>query len=335
MESKEDMFQLLIVEDEVQAIQDCRDAVTRYNESDKGFKVELIECRNMEEFRKKMTNNIDGAIIDLKLSDQGEEGNQVIQEIKENYFRIPIAILTGRPGAADGDFVFLGVYTKSELDEGYYTLLDEFRRVACIARIIGKKGAIEKHLDDVFNEVLCPQKEIWMKYAENDSDRTEKILLRYTLNHLIQILNNDEINYFPEEVYLHRSFVEEIWTGAIVEEREGNRLFVVMNPACDLVIREGKRKADRILVVEIDIAEEEIKKARGNRCPYLHWLPPTEGFKEGALNFRKLLTYSIEDYSNEFEKPFLQISPPFVKDIVARFSAYYARQGQPEIDGQR
>ena len=28
----------------------------------------------------------------------------------------------------------------------------------------------------------------------------------------------------------------------------------------------------------------------------------------------------------------IPISPPFVKDIVARFSSYYARQGQPNID---
>ena len=28
----------------------------------------------------------------------------------------------------------------------------------------------------------------------------------------------------------------------------------------------------------------------------------------------------------------IQISPSFVKDIVARFSSYYARQGQPNID---
>ena len=30
--------------------------------------------------------------------------------------------------------------------------------------------------------------------------------------------------------------------------------------------------------------------------------------------------------------PSIQISPPFVKDIVARFSSFYSRQGQPTVD---
>ena len=78
----------------------------------------------------------------------------------------------------------------------------------------------------------------------------------------------------------------------------------------------------------------ELKQAfRNNKSSYYHWLPQTKFFKGGFLNFRKLETLDIEKFSEIFKTPpKIQISPSFVKDIVARFSSYYARQGQPDID---
>ena len=71
-----------------------------------------------------------------------------------------------------------------------------------------------------------------------------------------------------------------------------------------------------------------------NRPQYYHWLPETNFFDGGFLNFRKLKTLSEDEFREQFEKPSIQISPFFVKDIVSRFSSYYARQGQPEIDSK-
>jgi hypothetical protein len=123
-----------------------------------------------------------------------------------------------------------------------------------------------------------------------------------------------------------------------------------MNPACDLVIRDnGECNTDRILIVEIDSQtslfpghpatglsnsqKKNLEKAyRNNKSAYYHWLPRTDFFEGGFLNFRKLSSLSSEEFNERFEKPAVQISPSFVKDMVARFSAYYARQGQPDID---
>ena len=67
---------------------------------------------------------------------------------------------------------------------------------------------------------------------------------------------------------------------------------------------------------------------------YYHWLPETNFFKGGILNFRKLKTLNKDDFDEKFGKPTIQISPSFVKDIVSRFSSFYARQGQPDIDSK-
>ena len=56
-------------------------------------------------------------------------------------------------------------------------------------------------------------------------------------------------------------------------------------------------------------------------------------FPLAFLNFRSVSTVGVDELEQTFQlPPGVQISPPFVKDIVARFSSYYARQGQPDID---
>ena len=221
-------------------------------------------------------------------------------------------------------------------------------------RIMGGRGIIEQTLSQVFLKNLIPQIDKWIDYGEDDSSRTEKALFRHTLNHLLQLLDDDADSCFPEEVYLHPPINDDIRTGSLVKEKESGKWFAVMSPACDLVLREdGNRNTDRILIVEVDLGttlfpwfddtnlsktrKGELKRAFGNnKSAYHHWLPKTDFFEGGFLNFRKLFTWEIEQFQEKFHTPpEIQISLSFVKDIVARFSSYYARQGQPDIDFDR
>lgn len=343
-------FRLLIVEDNDQDLATCRDTVARYRD-EKQREVELVECRSIEEFRANQDNLIDGAIIDLKLAGQGDEGNQVIQYLAKSHFRIPVAVLTGTPDATDNDFVYIGVFKKGDTGAGYADLLDRFWGIhnTGLTRIMGGRGVIEETLNKVFRANLLPQIDKWVAYGEETPSGTEKALLRHALSHLLQLLDDDRDRYFPEEVYLTPPLTNAIRTGSIVKGKNSEQRFVVMNPACDLVIRDsGECNTDRILIVEIDpqtslfpdhpapplsnSQKENLKKAFENKkSAYFHWLPKTNFFEGGFLNFRKLSTLSCDKFDERFEKPAIQISPSFVKDMVARFSAYYARQGQPDI----
>lgn len=346
-----DVFRLLIVEDQEQELSVCRDTVARYKD-EKKREVELIECKNVKEAFEKLNNSFDGAIIDLKLANGGDEGKQVVTRIEKSNLRIPVAILTGTPDVADSDFAYIGVFKKGEIGAGYAELLDRFWGIhnTGLTRIMGGRGVIETTLSKVFRENLVPQKDKWVGYGETNSARTEKALLRHALSHLLQLLDDDEDRCFPEEVYLTPPLTDKIRTGSVVKEKSGETKFVVMNPACDLIIRnDDKCKTDRILVVEIDtqtsvfpshpdtgLTKEQwknVKKAySNNNTAYYHWLPKTDFFAGGFLNFRKLSSLPHEEFNEKFNKPTVQISPSFVKDMVARFSAYYARQGQPDID---
>lgn len=350
-------MRLLIVEDVEQELESFRDDLEDYK-IEKERDVDLVECKTLEEALNKLDNSFDGAIIDLKLANhRSNEGNQVVEKIRKSFFRIPIAIFTGNPGDWDHSLnektMLIDVFTKGET--GHYELLDRFWKIynTGLTRIMGGRGLIEQQLSEAFLKNLLPQIDTWISYGEIDPERTEKALLRYTLNHLFQLLEEDGERCFPEEFYLYPPVSEEITTGSIVKEETGDQSCVVLSPACDLVIRKsGEFKTDRILLVEIESKDNVVNTAlngitrtrsqenklrdvsNNNYTDYYHWLPEAYSFEGGFLNFRKLRTLDKTEFNEKFEKPLIQISPFFVKDIVSRFSSFYARQGQPDIDSK-
>ena len=334
-------LRILIVEDEEQDLSTCRDSVERYID-EKNRAIELVECKTLDEALEQLDNSFDGAIIDLTLGDEDDAGDQVIEEIRKSFFRIPIFIFTGRD-TLNQSIEGIEVFTKDEFT--YYNLLDKFWDIydTGLTRIMGGRGEIEKLLSKVFLENLLPQIETWVSYGKEDSERTEKALLRYTLNHLFQLLEEGDERCFPEEVYLYPHVSKNITTGSIVKEKTSNQPFVVLSPACDLVIEQdsGTFRTDHILLVEIESVDDALEGRRNknrveslvkNNRQYYHWLPQTDFFEGGVLNFRKLKTMNQTVFDEQFETPSIQISPFFVKDIISRFSSYYARQGQPDID---
>ena len=86
-------------------------------------------------------------------------------------------------------------------------------------------------------------------------------------------------------------------------------------------------------ITKKDKKENKLKNVFGNNyTDYFHWLPKTKFFDGGFLSFRKISTLTKEEFRDAYNQPHIQISPHFVKDILSRFSSYYARQGQPDIE---
>jgi CheY-like chemotaxis protein len=331
-------FRLLVVEDNEQDLKTFRDSIETYSKKNDRI-INSTECRTLDEALQTLDSSFDGAIIDLRLKDRAD-GNKVTQKILDSHFRIPIAILTGTPEGADPALSYIGVFKKGEVE--YSHLMDMFWEIHCsgLTRIMGGRGVIETSLNDVFVKNLLPQLKTWIEHGRTNSLRTEKALLRYALNHLQQLLDEDVGLSFPEEVYIHPPFSEGVRTGNIVDRGKDGKRFVVLSPACDLVVREdGYAKSDQILLVEIEqfktvltpIFEGADKKSRLNRVQRLvrnnysdnyYWLPSTSFFGGGFVNFRKLYSTSPDGFRIDFRAPALQISPSFVKDLVARFSSF-------------
>lgn len=346
-------MKILLVEDSNDQQEVFKSSVEVFNQKN-NLCVEYEIAESFSDALNKMDGSYDGAIIDLRLGDDNEGGNKIVSTLRESLIRIPIIFVT-----AYTDLVVEhpSIIKKRARSDGLYEddlLLFQEIRDTGLTHIVGGRGEIEDILIKVFLNNLLPQIGTWISYGKTDSTRTEKALLRHTLNHLLQILDDDIENCFPEEVYLHPPISDEFQTGSLVKEKKSKQWFAILNPACDIAVREnGSRNTDRILVVEIDSITElfpwsndpnlskskkgQLRRAFGNNSSaYHHWLPKTDFFEGGFLNFRKLSSLEIGHFEEKFHlPPKIQISPPFVKDIVARFSSYYARQGQPNIDSDK
>jgi len=344
-------LKILMVEDDKEQQQIFSDSVDVYKDKH-NCDVEFVFVESLEQANQKIDGSFDGVIMDLKLKDNEEGGNKVAKNILKSFFRIPIIFVTGFPDLVDKENLLV-IHSRARADGNYEDDLNQFFQIynTGLTKIMGGRGRIEQILNQVFLKNLLPQLEKWKAYGKSDSPRTEKALLRFTLNHLVQILDDDDDQCFPEEVYIYPPLSDGLKTGSIVKKKDNGNLYVVLSPACDLVIRRnGQIKTDHILLVEIDNSEQIIdsalngitsinKKSKklnsvfgNNHTDYFHWLPPTGFFDGGFLNFREIATSAVEDVESVYDKPHIQISPHFVKDILSRFSSYYARQGQPDIE---
>jgi hypothetical protein len=335
-------LKLMLVEDDYQDCKTCLDSCKVY-QGKTNRNIDIIVCKDIDEATKSLDNTYDGVIIDLKIGKDSEGGNKVSNNIITSFFRIPIIIFTATPNNATDEFEYVEIYKKGEVE--YSTIFEKFIEIydTGMTKILGGRGEIERILGRVFQKNLLPQRSTWIKYGKKNPVRTEKSILRHTLNHLLLLLDEDEL-FFPEEVYIYPPMSDQLYTGSIIKKKtktEEKPAFVILTPACDLVIREsGSFKTDRILLIEIDDPElynekGKADKRRNNSLElYLHWLPKTVEFKGGFLNFRKITTITADEYNSFYEKPFIQIAPSFIKDIISRFSSFYARQGQPNIDMQ-
>ena len=94
-------MKLILIEDYEQDVNSCREAVQDFNEEN-GCQIQLEIHTTIKSASNALENSyFDGAIIDMKLADSGNEGNQALDVIRQHLKRIPVAIYTGTPDVAD------------------------------------------------------------------------------------------------------------------------------------------------------------------------------------------------------------------------------------------
>ena len=248
-------MRILFVEDSTEEVQSCIIATDRYRH-ERQRDVTVVVSSDFEDARGKLDNSIDGAIIDIRLGRDRYRGNEFIEVIEKEMYRIPVAVLTATPTSVDRRLTYIGVFKKGEAKATYESLFDRFWSIhgTGLTRIMGGRGKIESSLVSVFRKNIVPQIRKWEEYGKIDSARTEKALLRHTLNHLIQLLDEeDDLDHcFPEEFYLFPPSNQDIRTGSILKEGSSGNHYVVMTPDCDLVVRgEDGRNTDMILVAAV------------------------------------------------------------------------------------
>jgi len=336
---EEKKFHLLLVDDAKSEIDSCEIAVYDWNEENRNKKIELYCVGSVDEANKALDKyRIDGAIIDIRLNDDEKGGNAVIESIINKY-KIPIIIVTGTPGYTGRNHKCIQCASKP------YKYIDAIKYLMEMSekplfKVLSSGGMVEWHLVNIFWKSLCPKFQLWDELSCLGKD-SERIILRNVLAYMQELLDDENEEYCKEELYLEPTLINKIKTGSVIQSRGEGTFYIVLSPPCDLV-KDGKRTPDRVMLCEIEDIKTCHKDVLGKnngakgkindqlQKQYINFLPPCQFFKGGYVNFRKVHSIDflqLEDYTHE-----AKLHDAFVKEVLRKFSTYYSRQGQPELD---
>lgn len=318
-----------------------------------GFNADYAE--NVSEGLAKITTyKIDAVILDLDFGVGQPTGESLVKKIEELCLRIPVIIHSGKPDSARSiEEKTFGIFKR---DCDYNDIFNRLKEINAtgISEIMGVAGDFEKILYTYYKTFFLDRKNLWIERAATAGTRVKSSLIRafsYQLEDAIHNegkIYNEEFYLTTQDVFLHR--------GSILKKKNEDSCYVVMTPSCDLVVRYGgKPKVKSITLCQIenfeahglsstagtDVTDEERTTivhplfANSNDNKELikyHWLPPIESFKGGFVNFSKIHSIPYKDIWDSFEMLKIKIAQPYIKNITSRFSSYFARQGQPDLD---
>jgi len=358
-------LRLLIVEDDPKQIKVYEQQINFYNSNNETRIIHDIITNRNEGLKVLKEADYDGAIVDIKLSSTNPEdnGNEIIRQIKED-LRFPVRVYTAFDDLDDDLLVeseFYRIYKRvGERSKTVQDILEELVAIykTGITKILGKRGTIEGYLKDIFWNHLSVSFGNWVREAQTE-DNVEKILLRHTLSHLRECLDISDSggfdNYHPAEVYITKPINSNIHTGLILKKNDDGQSFIVLTPLCDLAQGKAKKivlalieKHDMQYVTDLknkikssECDSDEKEKAevalkdllRNTHSLKYHFLPVVNGIG-GFINFQKITSFAKSEIATNFSFV-ATVTNKFRKEIIARFTHYYSRQGQPNFNIDR
>ena len=347
-------LKILIVEDDKAIYDDVyKTNIDLFNRENEEYQINQLWIQSKDEAivaLKNSENIFDGAIVDLDLIGSGgtdTSGNEVVKEIKEN-LRFPTFVITGTPYHISDELnvpssVFR-VFQRDEVD--VMDTLDKFKTIKAtgILNLLNRKGKIEELIQNIFWNHISTSLDNWALDNKRTSTEKEDSLLRYTILHMLEYLDESKIH--PSEFYITRPVRENLSTGDLI----------LLD---DVLYHRGKRKVEKVFLLRIKELEEisEFKKLKdiekfedlsgtkkselsklitNSAKPYYHYIPRHSSINAGIIDFQDKYSIPVEELEQKINTKaadnFATISMPFLKDLIERYSSYYARQGSPDFD---
>lgn len=358
-------IKLLILDDDSEVITSYNKTIKRINREDTSISYKVYEAKNLTDAEEIIKyNKLDTAIIDLNLCSDGTnpdnaDGNKAIKKLMTN-FRMPIFVVSGETTKLEDELLenpLINVFTRDKFGEenGLETIIPisyNSKRIHYFSR----DGFLEQKINNFYWDHLSKTMDSWQGVESNYPDEIEKILSRHTvscLNELLYVNGNvgSFDKYHPGEMYIIPPIKQHYHTGDIVYKKEDK--WIILSSACDIVNQVNldnyilakivcfatlpnfvdKVKKDKPYEYFYDSLNKKGKSCyddcKFNKKDRFHYLPKFNIMMDNIIDFQNIITVPKDDITN-FER-MASISSPFLKDIIARFSAYYARQGQPNL----
>lgn len=357
-------FRILLIDDDNDQEDLLREAIDIINENISDFKVVGEVVSNIDEAMVLLyKDEFHAIILDLSLSeadagvteDEKLTGNILFKYIKNKEI-IPIAIRTGTPErvSSEANNKIIKVYARdSVLIDIIRTLIDQYKN---IYDLFGTRGDINQNIQKFFWEIIP---ECYMDKMDDigslNSENKKKLLIRYTSSWLANkyMFKDSDLGVEPIEMYMFPNPIEELCSCDIIKNKSTQELYILLTPACDL----ANRKVEKVLLCKIKKYEAiqefcEAMEAYKNNPKKIknlskwfrngasgsakyHFLPKVSFFEGGFVDFNSILCIEYDRETgklnnSDYEKIGV-ITESFKKDIIARFSSYYHRQGQPEF----
>lgn len=305
-------------------------------------------------------------VEDTNKDDEDYSGNILLKNIVNKEI-MPIIVRTGFPDKMSQNINrnIIKTYSKETpiLEEVVEELINYYN--TSIFSIFGSNGKVDNHIKDFFWNIL-PECFTDKKEELNGLDKEiqEKVIIRYVSSWLNNkyMFNDGYLDVEPIEMYMFPNPIDKICNCDIYEDNDNKEKFIVLTPACDL----ANDKAENILFAKIQSHESvnefddtiqksfkqkqndmEISKGNKNKIASwsrnsheksmrYHFLPKVSFFCGGFIDFSSLICLQYSKEKTEFIGRNLvkigTITDSFKRDITARFSSYYQRQGQPTFN---
>ena len=345
------MLNILLVEDTESSIQSCCEIAEEFFCG----QISVTSAKKPQEAVELLSNHFNAAIVDLRL-EGNTEGGTFIQKINELGVKIPMVIHTGTPDDVLQEWCPLKVFTRGEPGQGYKEIFEYLLKVfqTGITEIVRLSGYIEQKIRQFYKDYFLNNSDLWIERATTNPQRVKDALYRSLISQIDSesVLHTSES--YPEEFYIPTQDTR-LYTGSIVVKKDSKKLFLILSPACDIALRkDGKPKINSVTMCEIQPFETHgltyapsgcifpgktinqfnplFQNSNDDKdCIRYHWLPNTENFVGGIVNFTMPISCLYENFFSEYDLERFRVAASFIKNILSRFSSYYARQGQPDL----
>ncbi|BCN31687.1 hypothetical protein [Anaeromicropila herbilytica] len=342
-----EIIQIIIVEDDKNIRDMYETCIEEFNIDNSEYEIKSFLLVNDDEVPKILYNHhIDAMVVDLDwgTGSKQNEGNRLVKKIHRDC-RVPIFIVSGNLQFLEEEYdesPILKKYQRDEVDVN--ELLDEITSLykTGYTNVLGNYSEIDNMLSKVFWNHMS---DVISSWKDQERDFQTQRMLRFAItriNEMLTINANDNHDDFDAlEFYIKPAIKVTPFSGDIVSY--DNKKYVVITAACDM----EQDNSDFVVLCYIDFsmldkitkriksgsnsAEKDLEKYINNAKSRYHLLPPCQLFIGGLVDFQLIRSVEKKDFLDGVSV-IASINPVFHKDIQARFSHYYGRQGQPQLN---